>query len=65
MSGQEWTIGSEDLRGQVTVSKVVRDGVEGPCHRGIGVVQSLSGSREKPELGPVKGLSEMPEDTLR
>src|SRR5882724_6086734 len=38
VSDWEWVVGSEDLRGQVEVSEVVGDGVEGPCLRGIGKV---------------------------
>jgi len=56
--GQEWLIGSEDLRGQVEIGEVAGDGVEGLCLEALEQSQGLSGNGEKPESGPVEGLSE-------
>ena len=52
MSDREWAVSSEDLRGQVKVSEVVGDGVEGPCLRGIRKVPRSEWEWGKTGVGP-------------
>ena len=56
MSDQEWPSSSEDLRCQVEVGEGVGDGAEGHALEALEWSQCLSGSREKPESDPVKGV---------
>jgi len=53
MSGWEWAVGSEDMRGQVEVGEVVRDGVEGLCLGGE--VPRSEWEWGKARVGPSQG----------
>jgi len=64
MSDREWAVSGEDSGGSVEVDQIAGVGVAGRALVSKEKSQGPSGSGEKPESGPIEGLSEVPDETL-